>query len=698
MHRVKFFKWVIRHKVVVSVVFVCAAVVSGILIPGIGQNYDMSKYLPENSQSKAGIDILKNEFSYNGSASLMLENKSIVEVLNTKKRIETVSGVERVIWMDDIADIKQPVELMDENIRSNYMAGDDSLLQIVFTENDYSKTTHAAIEGIKTLLGNDILISGSAIDAYINVNSINGNIVTGILIALVIVIAILLLTTNSVMKVLLFLFSIGIAIMLNMGTNIIFGEISYMTFACAAILQLAVSMDYSIFLLHRFSYERQTESDPARAMAQAVKASFSSIMSSGLTTVVGFIALVFMSYTIGLDMGLVLAKGIVFSLITVLVLLPALAVMFVKAIDKTKHRALLPSLKKVQHLLSGKVKYAVLGLLMILAAVGFLAQSRNTYMYSASNVGDEKQDAINQRIEEVFGKSNSIIVMVPRKDTSNEASMAHDLESLECAKSVQGLYAFVDTALPEQMIPDYVKTEFLSENYSRYIVEVNTKIESEEATAAVCAIRDTVSSHYDDAYVTGASPVVSDIREATSGDFSLVSWLSILFVGIIVLVTFRSISIPVILLFIIETSIWINMSIPYFAGDPMIFIGYMVVSSVQLGATIDYAILMTNYYMEGRKSMQKREASEYASEKAGASILISCIVFAAAGFTIANVFTQQAMAQLGTLVGRGALLSGALSILVLPQVLMLTDGIIHKTTIMNMPLRKRRKNNETVQA
>jgi uncharacterized protein len=692
----KFFEWVIRHRTIIIIIFICTAAISGVLMLGVGQNYDMSKYLPADSESKTGIDILKSEYSYNGSASMMLENKSIVEVLEIKKQIESIDGVEHVVWLDDIEDLKQPVEMIDKEVRNNYLVGNDSLLQIVFSENDYSETTHTAISDIKTLLGDDALLSGSAVDAYINVNTISGNIMTGVLIALAIVLVILLLTTNSVMEVLLFLFTIGVAVLLNMGTNIIFGEISYMTFASAAILQLAVSMDYSIFLLHRFGYERQTERDPAKAMAKAAKASFSSIMSSGLTTVVGFIALVFMSYTIGLDMGVVLAKGIVFSLITVLLLLPAMAVLFVKAIDKTKHKSVLPSLKKVQHVLGGKAKYAVMGVLVLLSVVGYLAQSHNTYLYSSSNVGDEKQDAINARIEEVFGESNSIVVLVPRGDTADEAAMVGGLEALGCVKSVQGLYAFVDAAMPEQMIPDYVKSEFLSENYSRYIVEVDTDIESDEATKAVAAVRETVNSHYKAAFVTGASPVVYDIREATSGDFLLVTILSIIMVGIIVLLTFRSISIPVILLFIIETSIWINMSFPYFAGEPMIFIGYMVISAVQLGATIDYAILMTNYYLEGRKTMNKRDAAEYASEKAGASILVSCLVFGAAGFTIYAVFTQQAMAQLGMLIGRGALLSGALSILVLPQVLMLMDGVMRRTTLKK-PMFLRGKKHENQQ-
>ncbi len=677
----KFFEGVIRHKIVVIIVFACAALVSVFLMLGVGQNYDMSKYLPEGSNSKKGIDALTEEYAYNGSASLLLEDVSVVEALAVKEQIMAIAGVETVVWLDDLADMTQPVDFIDEEIRNNYYAGDDALFQIVFTENDYAQGTHEAVSQIKAQLGEDALLSGGAVDAYINVNSINGNILTGIVIALAIVLAILFLTTDSLFEVVLFLIGIGVAIVINMGTNIIFGEVSYMTFASAAILQLAISMDYSIFLLHRFGYERQTESDPAKAMARAARASLSSILSSGMTTVVGFIALVFMSYTIGLDMGLVLAKGIVFSLLSVLVLLPALSVLFVKTIDRTKHRRLLPSLKNVQHKLGGKARYAILAVLALLSVIGFLAQNNNTFMYSVSNVGDSSQELANTKMEESFGKRNDIIVLVARGDAVREYGMVEKLEELGCVRGVQGLYAFVDQAFPEQVIPDAVKSEFLSEHYSRYVVTVDTAVEGDDATAAVSAVRGVVDASYEDAYVTGASPVITDMRDATAGDFSLVTILSIVFVGIILLLTFRSISIPVILLFIIETSIWINMSFPYFSGEPMIFIGYMIISAVQLGATIDYAILMTNYYLEGRATMPKREAAEYATEKAGASILVSALVLSAAGFVVASVFTQEAMAQLGTLIGRGALLSGALTIFVLPQVLTLLDNVIQKTTM-----------------
>lgn len=696
----KFFEAVIKKRKLVITLFLVAAAVCGVLMLGVGQNYDMSKYLPRNSESKKGIDILKTEYSYNGSAVMLLENKSVAEVLEAKEQLKNIDGVKEVIWLDDVVDIKKPVVLIDNNIKSGYISGNDSLLHIVFKGSDYSTGTRNTIDDIKSIFGKDAKLSGNAIDTYLQVKSISGNILIGIIIALIIILVILILTTNSFIEVLLFLMNIGVAVLLNMGTNAIFGEISYMTYASAAVLQLAVSMDYSIFLLHRYEFERKEEPDPGKAMAKAVRASLSSILSSGMTTIVGFMALIFMSYTIGADMGVVLAKGIVFSLLSVLIMLPALIVSCTKAIDKTKHRRFLPQMKKVQHLLGGKVRYFIIAILIIVSAFSYLAQSRNTYLYSTNDVGDVKQNAVNEKIETEFGESNDFVVLVPRGNAAAEYEMADELGGLSYVRNVQGLYSYIDPATPEEIVPDSVKDEFLSQNYSRYIVNVDAKVEGDKASKAVEEIRQISEKWFGGAIVTGASPVIYDIQNATSGDFSLVTILSIIFVGIIILITFRSISLPFILMFIIETSIWINMSVPYFSGSPMIFIGYMIISSVQLGATIDYAILMTNYYIEGRRTLEKRQAGEYAVEKAGMSIVMSALVLSSAGFVISAVFTQQAMSQLGVLIGRGALLSGFLAIFVLPHVLILLDKFIFKTSFINRPegfrglLRKWRKGNE----
>lgn len=691
----KFFELIIKRKKTVIIFFAALAVVCGFLMLGVDQNRDMSKYLPNESESKIGVDILKEEYGFNGSAVALIEEKSIVEIIHIKSLVEQVDGIKQVIWLDDIADMKKPIETIDEEIRNNYYVEGSALLSIVFEEDNSSDKTRDAIEYINNNYGDEVFLSGDAINEYINYNNLQTEVLFGIAIALLLLIVILALATNAFFEVVLFLITIGVAIVLNMGTNIFFGEISYITFASAAILQLAVSMDYSIFLLHRFDHERQNEASPGKAMIKALGASKSSILSSGLTTVVGFLSLTFMSYRIGMDMGFVLAKGIVFSLICVMTLLPVLTVVFVKLIDKTKHRNLLPSLKKIEHALSGKVKYVIVGVLLLITLVGFLAQNSNDFTYSDALGSNDRQEEIDNKIAKKFGTSNYFVILVERGNGVKEYEMSNELSSLPYVDSIQGFYSMINPALPMDIVPDQVKENFFSENYSRYIVEVDTEVESEKSFEIVEQIRAIVSNNFENAYVLGETPTLYDIKETASGDFSKVTILSIAFVGIILMITFKSLVLPVILLFVIQSSIWINMSFPYFQGEPMVFIGYMIISAVQLGATIDYTILMTNYYLEGRKKLQIRQAVEYASEKAGASILVSAIVLAVAGFTVSFAFTQESMAQLGTLIGRGAILSGVMTIIVLPQILILMDKVIFKTRFNLKQLGRKVKDDRT---
>lgn len=673
--------FIVNHKKTILILFLIIFVISLILMLNVGQNYDMSKYLPKNSNSKKGIDVLEKEYAYNGQANLLLSGLTIPEIIQYEKRIESIEGVESVIWLDDIVDLTQPIEIVDPQLVNGYYKDDRALLQIVFTEYDYSEKTRDALTEIIAVIGNDGGVSGTAVDANNTVNSIGSNILVGIIIAVVIIILILIMFTHSVFEVFLFLVTIGISIVINMGTNIIFGEISYMTFASASILQLAISMDYSIFLLHRFADEKKNTDDIKLAMKRAIQGSFRSIASSAATTVAGFAALVFMSYTIGMDMGLVLAKGIVLSFISVIMLLPVLALYSTKLIEKTTHRILLPSFKKMQMKLGGKIKYELIIVIVIVAFVSFLAQNHNNFEFYSKTGDDSTQMQVNTEIEKTFGVSNQIILLVPNDNQINETKMAEQLMDMSGILNVQGYYTLIDPSIPRELINEQILTQFISEHYSRYIVYIDAPVESDYTNQVMNSIGETVSEYYDDYYITGNSRVIQDIKEVTTTDFPIVNLISILAVGIILLLTFKSIGIPLLLLLVIEASIWINMSIPYYTGNSIMFIGYMIVSAVQLGATIDYAILMTNYYQEGRESMAPKEAAVYAVEKGGHSIFTSAVILAAAGFTISFIFTQPELSQLGILVGRGALLSAALVIIALPQLLTMLDKILNKTTL-----------------
>jgi len=676
----KIAQFIVNHKKTVLIIFSVIFIVSLLLMFNVGQNYDMSKYLPKKSNSKQAIDVLKDQYQYNGQAYVLLEDMDINEIIAYEKQIEQVNGVDRVLWLDDIIDLTKPIESYEETLVEKYYNDDKALLQIIFTNNDYSEETRNALEQIRVIIGNNGGLAGSAVDENNTVNSIGSNIIFGIIIAVIIIVAILIMFINSVFEVVLFLITIGVSIIINMGTNIIFGEISYMTFVSAAILQLAISMDYSIFLLHRFAEEKKKTDNDKQAMAKAIEGSMKAVFSSATTTIAGFLALIFMSYTIGMDMGLVLAKGILFSFVSVMVLLPVLILISKKAIKKTTHKVFLPSFKGMQKRLGGKIKYELIILIVIIAIVSFLGQKNNQFDF-ASMSADEGEQSITHIIKETFGDSNIMILLVPNDNSVNEIKMVKQLKDIKGITDIMGYYTLIESKIPEQFIPKEIVTEFKSEDYSRYIIYVDSPVESENTFNIISEIRNTTNEYFNTYYLTGSSPVVMDIKDVTTKDFPIVNLISIIAVGLIILFAFKSIGIPLLLLLVIEASIWMNMSIPYFSGNSIMFIGYMIVSAVQLGATIDYAILMTNYYQEGRKTRNPKDAAIYAVENAGHSIFTSAIILAAAGFTISFVFSQPELSQLGILIGRGALLSGGMVIIALPQLLAMLDKFIQKTTL-----------------
>ncbi len=676
-----FANFVVNHKKLIIVIFSILFFITFILMLLVPQNYDMSKYLPEDTQSKKGVDILQEEFTYNGQAYAYLDQVTIQEAILMGKQIEQINGVDRVIWLDDYYDLTIPLNQFDQQVVSSYYSNEHALLQIIFIEHDYHDITREAVLIIEELLSENDGLSGSAIDATNTVDSIGANILWGIIIAVIIIIAILIAFTHSVFEVVLFLIITGVSIVMNMGTNIIFGEISYITFTSASILQLAISMDYSIFLLHRFAEEKTKTDDVKLAMRRAISGSIKAIFSSASTTIAGFLALIFMSYTIGMDMGLVLAKGILLSLISVLALLPVLALISTKMIDKSSHRVLLPSFKKMQQKLGGRLKILLLILVLLITFVSYLAQSQNDFDFYSKTGDNEEQLYINQQISEVFGFPNQVILLLPKGEMTNEVSLVNNLVNMDGIASIQGYYTLIDPTIPDELIPEFIKVEFLSENYSRYIINITGEIESDETFIQLEKIEELVISYYDEYYLTGNSKVVMDMKQVTTEDFKVVNLLSILGVGLIILIAFKSISIPLILLLVIESSIFINMSIPYYSGQSMMFIGYMIVSAVQLGATIDYAILLTSYYQEGRKTLSPKKAAVYAVERSGHSIFTSAVVLGAAGLTISFIFTQPELSQLGILIGRGALISLAMVLLILPQLLSMLDKFINKTTL-----------------
>lgn len=675
----KMITWILNHKKIMLILYGVILISSFVMSKGVETNYNLAEYLPEEMGSKQALDILGEEFGNHGMTNLLIKDKSIPEILDLKEKIRNIDGVDKVIWLDDVVDLKVSLGFHDQSIVEGYYKDNHAYMQIIFVEDDYGRTTSQAIKDIESLVDGFGGSSGPATSANAMVSSVGTSIKTAMMVVVPMIILLLILSTNSYFEVILFLITIGIAILINSGTNIFLGEISFITASASSLLQLAIAMDYSIFLLHRLGEERKAGKPLKEAMISSVTASFSTIAASSITTIAGFLALTLMSFGIGFDLGIVLAKGIFISLVCVITFLPVATVYSHKLIEKTSHREFLPSFRGVATFFE-KGRFIILGLIILITIPAFLGQKENKYIYGSGSQVSEAVRETEASISQVFGGKNTVVVLVDKQSPTKELELVKALKSIDKIDSVTGLYSIIDPTLPLTFVPEEVTSNFISENYSRYLINMNTPSESEEAFIVYENLLETVYMYYPKAYITGETPSTYDTKAVSEKDYSIVTFVSIAAVGIILLITFKSFLLPILLLAVIEISIWINMSIPYFTGSEMVYLGFLIVSALQLGATIDYAILLTNRYVENRKTMKKEKASIEAVTAAGHSIFTSSTILGVCGLAIGFLFEQATLKSMGMLVGRGALLSGFIVFTILPQILLFLDPIIKKTT------------------
>jgi predicted RND superfamily exporter protein len=671
-----------KRKIVMPAIFLVLMIASLILLPRVNINYDLAEYLPRESNTKKAITALDEQFGYPGTAEVMVNDISIPEALKLKTRMKAVDGVKSVLWLDDLTDVAQPLQTMPDSLKDRFYKDQNALFQVEFDEYDYSQRTSNAIVEIRSLVGEDAAISGPAESSRHMKEVLTREIAKILLIVVPLCLLILMLASSSWIEPLLYIGIIGISILINMGSNFVFKSISFITYSMAAVLQLAMAMDYSLFLMHRYLEERDEGMDAQTAIIHAVQKSLSSIAASALTTIAGFLALIVMNYRIGADIGLVLAKGILISFLTVILLMPVLILLIHKEIDRTRHKVFSPSFKKIGRGVM-RSRYVILVIALVIVIPAFLAQRNNEFLFGDSTASSAEGRIAEQvqRITDQFGVHNSVLLLIPTGNISSEAALAKDLESLESIKDVQSLVTLADPSIPRDFLPEKVRESFVSEEYTRLIVNLNVRGENERSFAAVEQLKKIAEKHYPGQWMTaGSIASITDIKATVDSDIFTVNIYSILAVALIILLTFRSISLPVILVAVIELSTWINMSIPYFAGDKLAFIGYLVVSSLQLGATIDYAILLSNRYMEFRGSQQPKEAAISATQAAGNSIVISALILSAAGFSFGFLSEINEIAAIGLLIGRGAALSGFMVLTLLPALLVMLDKVIQKTT------------------
>lgn len=675
-----FFAAVVRRRRRVLALYAAAAVLCALLSLLVSVNYDINDYLPPDAPSTIAIDVMEEAFGGGiPNVRAMVRDVTVPEALAYKQQIARVEGVTSVTWLDDVADVTVPLEMQDPDTVAAYYKDGAALFTITVSDDQRAE----AVAAIDSLLGDAGALTGSAVSTAAATNSTVVEVAKIAAIAVLYVVFILALTTASWAEPALIMVGMGAAILINNGTNLIFGEISFVTSAAGSILQLAVSLDYSVFLIHRFAEVRAARpgAGPGDCMVEALTKSASSILSSGLTTVIGFAALVLMQFQIGPDLGLALAKGVAFSLLTVFTFVPALVVTALPWMDKTHHKPLLPSFTGFGRLVS-RIMLPMVAVLAVIMVPSYLASNANAYYYGAGHMfaADTEVGRDTEAIEAVFGQSDTYVLLVPAGDTATQSELSAALRALP---QVTGIISYVDTAgseIPPGFLDDATLAQLVSGDTTRMVLSVAADYEGDAAFALVEQVRAIAQQYYPDSwYLAGQGVSTYDLMDTITGDMAMVNFVAIAAVFLVLLVLERSLILPIVLVLCIETAIWFNLALPYFTGTVVFYIAYLIISSVQLGATVDYAILFSDRYREYRETLDKKPAIVATVATVTTSVLTTGSGLAVVGFLMGAISSNQLLAQLGNFLGVGSLASLTIVLLALPGILYLIDPlIVHK--------------------
>ena len=671
----RFYGAVVARRKLVAALFLLAAAAGLVLRPMVPVNYDINDYLPADSPSTVAIDVLEEQFDGGiPNARVMVRDVTVPEALQIKQRLAEVPGVLGVTWLDDSVDVTTPLAAMDQDVLDSYYRDGTALFTVTVADEGYVE----AVAAIRDIAGEDGAASGGGISKADSAEGTMDEVrligVFGVAFALVV----LALTTTSWLEPVLVLIGLGVAVFINAGSNLIFGEISFVTNACGSILQMAVSLDYSVFLLHRFDECRAGQGDDAAAMAKALSLSTGSILSSGLTTVIGFLALALMRFRLGSDLGLALAKGVAISLITALIFVPCMLLLALPLSDKLRHRQLLPGFGGMGRLVR-RITLPLAAAFIIAIVPAYLASNANQFTYGASEMfsPESRYGRDTAAIEEVFGRSDTYVLLVPGRDTATQAELSHELGQLE---HVTGILSYVDLAgaeVPLEYLDSDDLAQLMSDDYSRMVLSVDVPYEGPSTFALVEQIRAVAEKYYPGQYhLAGSGVSTYDLMDTVTADLVKVNLVAIGAVFLVLLLTMRSLWLPVVLVLTIETAIWLNLSVPYFSGSSIFYITYLIISAIQLGATVDYAILFTDRYRENRRSAERHQAVVKTVADTAVSILTSGSVLTVVGLLMGYISSNQLLAQLGLLLGRGTIFSLGAVLLVLPGLLYVSDRLV----------------------
>ena len=682
---IKVGKWIAKHRVLMLLIGFLLVIPSVIGIANTRVNYDLLSYLPEHLETVKGQDIMVDEYGMGAFSMVVVENMKMKDIQALEDKFSEVPHVKDVLWYDDVADISLPVEMIPKDLREAFFKGNATMMLVLFDDTTSSDNSMEAVEEMRKIADEQCFISGmTGVVADIK-NLALKELPIYVVIAALLSLLVLELTSGSFVVPVLFLISIGLAILYNLGSNIFLGETSYITKALTAVLQLGVTMDYSIFLLN--SYEenkRRFPGEKERAMGHAIANTFKSVAGSSVTTIAGFIALCVMTFALGRDLGIVMAKGVLIGVICCVTILPSLVLVFDKAIEKTQHRHLLNNMDRPSTFITKHYKAWILIFLVLLFPAIYGNNHTEIYYNIAESLPDTLDSNVaNATLKEDFDMSNIHMVLMDKNmDSLDKQKMFDQIDQVEGVKWTISKNSLIGPSVPDSMIPSDIKSMLQSDDYEIAFICSEYESATDQVNEQIAQIDQIVKTYDTTGMVIGEAPLMKDLQDVTDTDLIRVNALSIIAIFIIIMIVFKSISLPIILVAVIEFAIMVNMAIPYYQGTSLPFVASIVIGSIQLGATVDYAILMTTRYQKERqRGKDKMEAISIAHKISMPSIISSGLSFFAATFGVACYSQVEMIGSICTLLARGAIISMIVVILVLPAMFMIFDKVICKTSI-----------------
>lgn len=688
---IKVGKWIAKHKVLIVLISMILLIPSVIGMAATRVNYDILSYLPDSLETVEGQDIMVDEFGMGAFSMVVVEDMDLKDVAALKEKFQDVEHVKDVLWYDSVADLSIPVSMIPDKFKDAFFNGDATMMIALFDNTTSSDAAMEAVTDMRKIANEQCFISGMSGVVTDIKNIALEEMPIYVVIAAGLSLLVLLLAMDSLVVPILFLLSVGLAVLYNLGSNIFLGQVCYITKSLTAVLQLGVTMDYSIFLLNSFEAYKKKYDEKERAMAHAIADTFKSVAGSSVTTIAGFLALCVMTFALGRDMGIVMAKGVVIGVVCCVTVLPAMILVFDKAIEKTKHKALLPNMDKASGFITKHYKvWLIVFLVLLYPAIYGNNHTQIYYNIDKSLPATLASNVANDKLKEDFDMSTMHMILLRNGlDSKQKTQMLDKIDEIDGVKWSLGMNSLIGPSFPESMIPSNVREMLESGNYEVQFVCSEYSSATDECNAQLASIQEIVKEYSPDSMVIGEAPLMKDLQDTTDVDLQRVNILSMAAIFVIILFVFKSISLPFVLLAVIEFAIYVNMAIPYYQGVTLPFVASIVIGAIQLGATVDYAILMTSNYQKQRHlGKTKKESISIAHKFSMKSIIVSGCSFFAATFGVALYSQVDMIGSICTLLARGAVISTVVVLLVLPAMFMVFDPIIVRTSKGFLPDKK----------